>query len=87
MPLQKWRHYLEILEILLKSDVKSLQNILNGRTDNLKLDRRSLKLLGRNIQVEHIPGYKNKTADCLSRLPFVTKKMKDIPLKDEMSKR
>ena len=81
--MKKWRHYLEDAEILLKSDAKSLQKFLNGRTDNLKLDRWSLELQGRNIQVEHIPGYKNKAADCLSHLPFVTRKRNDNPLKDE----
>ena len=35
--------------------------------------------------MEHIPGYKNKVADCLSRLPFVTRKRNDNPLKDEVS--
>ena len=30
-------------------------------------------------------GYKNKAADCLSRLPFVTRKRNDNPLKDEIS--
>ena len=64
---------------------KSLQEILHGRTDNLKLDRWSLELKGRNMQVEHIPGYKNKAADCLSRLPFVTRKRNENPLKDEIS--
>ena len=32
------------------------QKFLNGKTDNLKLDRWSLELQGRNIQVEHIAG-------------------------------
>ena len=59
--------------------------ILHGRTDNHKLDRWSLELQGRNIKVEHIPGHKNKAADCLSRLPFVTRKRNSIPLKDEVS--
>ena len=81
--IKKWRHYLEDAEILLKSDAKSLQKFLNGKTDNCKLDRWSLELQGRNIKVEHIPGYKNKAADCLSRLPFVTRKRNDNPLKDE----
>ena len=36
---KKWRHYLEDAEILLKSDAKSLQKFLAGRTDNVKLDR------------------------------------------------
>ena len=57
--IKKWRHYLEDAEVLLKSDAKSLQKFLNGKTDNLKLDRWSLELQGRNIKVEHIPGYKN----------------------------
>ena len=64
--IKKWRHYLEDAEVLLKSDAKSLQKYLNGKTDNLKLDRWSLELQGRNSQVEHIAGHKNKAADCLS---------------------
>ena len=47
------------------------------------MDRWSLELRGRDIQVEHIPGYKNKVADCLSCLPFVTRKRNDNPLKNE----
>ena len=35
--------------------------------------------------MEHIPAYKNNTADCLGRLPFVTRKGNDNPLKDEIS--
>ena len=54
-----------------------------GRTNNVKLERWSLELQGRNIQVEHIPGHKNKAADCLSWLPFATRKMNDNPLKDK----
>ena len=54
-----------------------------GKTDNLKLDRWSLELQGRNIKVEHIPGYKNKAADCLLRLPFITRRRNDNPLKDK----
>ena len=50
--MKKWTHYLEDMEILLKSDAKSLQKFLAGRTDNVKLDRWSLELQGRNIQVE-----------------------------------
>ena len=73
--IKKWRHYLEDTEILLKSDDKSLQKFLNVKTDNCKLQ-------GRNIKVEHIPSCKNKAADCLSRLPFVTRKRNDNPLKD-----
>ena len=85
MAIKKWRHYLGDAGILLKSDTKSHQKFLNGRTDNLKLDRWSLELQGRNIQVELIPGCKHKAADCFSRLPFVTRKRNDNPLKDEIS--
>ena len=35
--------------------------------------------------MEHIPGYKNKATDCLSRLPLVTRKRNDNPLKDGIS--
>ena len=83
--IKKLKHYLEDAEILLKNNAKSLQKFLNGRTDNHKLDTWSLELHGRNIQVENIPGYKKKAADCLSRLPFVTRKRNDNPLKDEIS--
>ena len=41
-----------------------------SRTENVKLDRWSLRLQGRNIQVEHITGNKNKAADCLSCYPL-----------------
>ena len=81
--IKKWRHYLEDAEIMFKSDAKSLQKFLNGRIDDVKLETWSLELLGRSIKVEYIPGYKNKAADCLSRLPFVTRKRNNNPLKDE----
>ena len=61
------------------------RNFLNGRTDNLKLDRWSLEFQGRNVLMEHIPGYNNKVADCFNRLPFVTRKRNDNLLKDEIS--
>ena len=73
--IKKWRHYLEDMEILLKTDVKSLQKFL--------ADRWSLELQGRNIQVEYILGHKNKAANCLCQVPFVTRKCNDNPLKDE----
>ena len=76
-------NYLEDTEVLLKCDAKLLQTFLNGKTDNLKLDRWPLELQGRNIKVKQIPSYKNKVADCLSRLPFITRKRNDNPLKDE----
>ena len=80
--IKKWRPYLEDAEILLKSDAKSLEKFLDGKTNNLKLDRWSLELQGRRITCIHIPGTQNKAADCLSRLPFVVRKRNDDPLKD-----
>ena len=85
--IKKWRCYLDDADILLKSDAKSLEKFLHGRTDSHKLDRWSLELQVRNIKVEHIPGHKNKAADCLSRLPFVTRKRNSNLLKDEVSLR
>ena len=63
--IKKWRAYLEDAEILLKSDEKSLEKFIIGRTNNLKLYRWSLELPER-IKCEHIPGTQNKAADCLS---------------------
>ena len=80
---QKWRHYLEDAEILLKGDAKSHQKFLAGRTDKVKLERCSLVLQGKNIQVEYIPGHNNKAANCLSWILFTTRKRNDYPLKDE----
>ena len=78
--IKKWRPYLESAQILLKSDAKSLERFLEGKTDNTKLDRWSLELQGRAIKCVHIPGTQNKAADCLSRLSFVTRKRNDNPL-------
>ena len=77
--IEKWRHHLEDTEILLKSDAKSLQKFLAGRTNNVKLDRWSLELKSRIIQVEHIPGHKHKATNCLSWLPFATRKRNNNP--------
>ena len=71
------------MEILLKSDAKSLQRFLTGRTDNVKLDRWSLELKSRHIQVEHIPGHKNKAGDCLSRMSFAIGKRNNNAFNDE----
>ena len=59
------------------------RSFLADRTNNVKLDRWSLELQGRNIQVEHLPGHKKRATDCLSQLPFTTRKRNDNPLKDE----
>ena len=67
---KKWMHYLEDIEILLKSNAKSLQKFLAGRTDNVKLDRWSLELQGRNIQVEHIPGHKTRQLTACPSYPL-----------------
>ena len=48
--IKKWRHYLEDAEILLKSNAKSLQKFLAGRTDNVKLK------LGTPRVLRNIPG-------------------------------
>ena len=70
---KKRRHYLEDAEIILKSNAKSLQKFLTGKTNCVKLDRWSLELTDKNILVEHIHGHKNKAADCLSQLPSATR--------------
>ena len=68
MAIKKWRHY------LLKSDDKSLQKFLNGKTDNLKLHRWSLEFQGRNIKVEHISGHKKQSCRLLITITLCNKK-------------
>ena len=80
--IKKWRHYLEDAEVLLKSDAKSLQKFLNGKTDNLKLDRWSLELQGRNIKVNIYQAIRIKLL-IVSQLPFITRRRNDNPLKDK----
>ena len=48
--IKKWRHYLDDADILLKSDTKSLEKNLHGRTDNHKLGQ----------VVPRAPRYKHK---------------------------
>ena len=53
----------------------------NGKPtqDSIKFDRWFLELQDRNIKVEYVPGSKDKAADCLSILPYITWK-NDNPL-------
>ena len=73
--IKKWRHYLEDAEVLLKSDAKSLQKFLNGKTDNLKLHRWSLEPQGRNIKVEHIRAIRIKLLIVSHSYPLLLEEM------------
>ena len=57
--------------IVLHTDNKALVHVLNNQsskcTQTMNLVRKLL-LMNINIRAEHIPGCKNITADCLSRL-------------------
>ena len=37
--IEKWRHYLEHVEMVFEHDSKSLQKFLIEKTDNIELDR------------------------------------------------
>ena len=70
----KWNYYLQGSDIIVCSDHKHLEKILNGKNAN-KVNRWPLELATYNIKFEWISGAHNKAADCLSCLVDV----KDTP--------
>ena len=70
----KWNYYLQGANIIVQNDHKLLEQFLNGKNTNNKVNRWSLELTTYNITFEWISGAKNKAADCLSRLVSPTGK-------------
>ena len=71
----KWNYYLQGSDIIIHNVHKPLQNFLNGKTANNKVNRWSLELATYNINFEWISGAHNMAADCLLWLVNV----KDTP--------
>ena len=80
---KKRRYYLEDAEVLLKSDAKSLQKFLNGKTDNLKLDRWSLERQVEIFKWNTLLVMKTKLPTAPHDYPLSQEKRNDNPLKDE----
>ena len=66
--IKKWNYYLQGADIIVRNDHKPLAWFLNGKNDNMKINRWELELTSYNITFEWISGVKNKATDCLSQL-------------------
>ena len=64
--IKKWNYYLQGADIIVQNDHKPLAWFLNGKNENMKINRWGLELASYNITFEWISGAKNKAADCLS---------------------
>ena len=64
----KWNYYLQGAHIIMQSNHKPLNKLLNGKNANNKGNRWGLELATYNITFEWISGACNKATDCLSCL-------------------
>ena len=77
--IKKWNYYLQGADIIVRNDHKPLARFLNGKNENMKINRWGLELASYNITFEWISGAKNKAADCLLRLVELPKKHQKNP--------
>ena len=64
--IKKWNYYLQGADIVVRNDHKPLAWFLNGKNENMKINRWGLELTSYNITFEWISGAKSKATDCLS---------------------
>ena len=62
---KKWNYYLQGADIIVRNDHKPLAWFLNGKNENMKINRWGLELVPYNITFKWISGAKNKAADCV----------------------
>ena len=77
--IKKWNYYLQGADIIVRNDHKPLAWFLNGKNENMKINRWGLELTSYNITFEWISGEKNKATDCLSRLVELPEKHQNNP--------
>ena len=77
--IKKWNYYLQGADIIVRNNHKPLAWFLNGKNENMKINKWGLELASYNIKFEWISGVKNKAADCLSRLVELPKKHQKNP--------
>ena len=83
--IKKWNYYLQGVDIIVRNDHKPLAQFLNGKNENMKINRWGLELASYNIKFEWISGVNNKAADCLSRLVELPKKHQENPTEQNPS--
>jgi RNase H-like domain found in reverse transcriptase len=69
---QKWRHYLQGMPFVIKTDHISLKHLLEQRLHHTLQHKGLCKLLGLDYVIQYKKGIENKTADALSRREHVT---------------
>ena len=77
--IKKWNYYLQGADIIVRNDHKPLARFLNGKSENMKINRWGLELASYNITFEWISGTKNKATDCLLRLVELPEKHQKNP--------
>ena len=77
--IKKWNYYLQGVDIIVRNDHKPLAQFLNGKNENMKINRWGLELASYNIKFKWISGAKNKATDCLSQLVELPKKHQKNP--------
>ena len=58
--IKKWNYYLQGADIIVRNDHKPLAWFLNGKNENMKINRWGLELTSYNITFKWISGVKNK---------------------------
>ena len=77
--IKKWNYYLQGADIIVRNDHEPLAWFLNGKNENMKINRWGLELTSYNITFEWISGVKNKAPDCLSQLVELPEKHQKNP--------
>ena len=71
--LQKLDHYLHNEKVIIRTDHKPLQHLLDSPKQNKKIQLLALSIGGYNAKIEYTEGKKNVCADLLSCMPGLDK--------------
>ena len=71
--LQKLDHYLHNAQVIIRTDHKPLQYLLDSPMQNKKIQLWALSIGGYNAKIEYIEGKKNVCVDLLSHMPHLGK--------------